>query len=96
MPKNPLLTAQRAVLQDDESRVKNLRIDEFEASPRIAGIDWLPANNAEDHRKDYEPESIDESELHHALNEADTPNGSKRIPWLLFECSKFVCNGVLH
>lgn len=66
--------AHRPVLQDDESRVENLRIDEFEGGPRIASTYWLPTNNAQDHRKDYEPESINKSELHQAVDETNTAN----------------------
>jgi hypothetical protein len=36
------------VFEDDDTRIKNLCIDEFEARLRIAGIDWLPARAAKD------------------------------------------------
>jgi hypothetical protein len=83
------------VFEEDEPRVKNVGIDEFEARPWIAGIDRLPASGAEDHGKDHEPEPVDKSKLHHAPHETDAANRSKWISRLLFECPNLVRNGGL-
>ncbi len=88
--------AYRPVFKDDEPRVKYLRIDEFEVRPRIAGIDRLPASAAKDQRKDHEPESVDEAELHHALYQSDAADGSEWISGLLFEGPDLVRDVALH
>jgi hypothetical protein len=59
------------VFEEDEPRVKNLRMNEFKAHAWVAGIGRLPARGAQDHGKNHEPESVDESKLHHALHETD-------------------------
>jgi hypothetical protein len=53
------------VFEEDHPRANNLRIDEFGACLRIAGMVWHPARAAKDWGKDHEPEAIDEPQLHH-------------------------------
>jgi indolepyruvate decarboxylase len=57
----------------------------LESGSVSSGMVPLPLpEGAEDQRKHHEPESIDESKLHHALQETDAANQSKWMSRLLF------------
>ena len=76
---------ERAVFENNESRVENLRINQFEARLRIARIDRFPAGAAENQREDHETQPVDEAELHHALHQADAADRSEWISSFLLK-----------
>src|SRR2546426_10774414 len=75
----------RPVFEHDESRVKDLRIDELQAGLRIAGKDRLPASAPNDEGEDRQPQSVDQSELHHGLHQPDAAEGAERRASLVLE-----------
>src|SRR5262245_46809288 len=84
------------VFEEDEPRVKDLRVKEFEARAWVAGVGRLPAGGAEDQGKDHEPEPVDESELHHAPHETDAADRTEGISRLPLECCDLLGGGSLH